>query len=106
MKARDALAARALRSAISAIENAEALGVEAHPVPTGKNGPGAGALLGLGAGDVERRLMIEAEVVAIVRGEIKDRQTAATQYELLGRLSEAHTLRAEWSVLEYVLAES
>jgi uncharacterized protein YqeY len=96
MKARDAVTARALRSAISAIENAEAVDAEVH-LPG--RGAIAGAVLGLGAGDVPRRSLTETDVVEIVRGEIGDRESAAAQYDRLGRGKEAKELRAEAAVL-------
>ena len=100
LKARDAIAARALRSAISAIENAEAVEVE---VPSRAGGTIAGAVLGLGAGDVARRLLSVEEVLEIVRGEINDRESAAAQYDSLGSDEEAGVLRAEAEVLRSLL---
>jgi uncharacterized protein len=100
LKARDIVAARALRSAISAIENAEAVDAAALR-PAG--GAIAGAVLGLGAGDVARRVLSEPQVVGIVRGEISARATAAAQYDSLGRGKEAADLRAEAAVLLSVL---
>lgn len=100
LKARDVVAARALRSAISAIENAEAVDAAALR-PAG--GAIAGAVLGLGAGEVARRVLSEPQVVEIVRGEISARATAAAQYASLGRGKEAAGLRAEAAVLLSVL---
>ena len=100
IKAHDAVAARALRLAISAIENAEAVDAE---VLGNVEGTIAGAVLGLGAGEVARRPLAEAEVVAIVRDEISDRESAAAEYDSLGRWKEAVELRAEAAVLLAVL---
>jgi uncharacterized protein len=92
---KDAHAVAALRSLASAIDNAEAV-----------EGPARhGVKLGVGAGDVERRRLSLSDVDRIVAGEIAEREAAAAQYERLGRLHEAHALRAEIALLEPFRAE-
>jgi hypothetical protein len=96
LKARDAGTVSALRSALSAIGNAEA-------VDPGDQGPGrpaaggnahfAGAVAGLGAAEAERRHLTEADVAAIVRAEAAEREAAASQYELSGHAGQAEGLR-------------
>ena len=75
MKARDQAAVSALRSALAAIDNAEA--ADAAQASTG---PGtaefAGSVAGLGAGEVPRRVVTDADAVAIVRAEVAERLTA------------------------------
>lgn len=97
MKAQDSTAVAALRSALGAIDNAEAVEVGRSPAPS--EGPIAGAVEGLGAGDVVRRALTEAEMAAIVRREISDRESGAREYERLARNHEAARLRAEAAVL-------
>jgi uncharacterized protein len=74
----------------------------------GHSGPGAaraahpgfaGTVAGLGAAEVERRSLGQAQMEAIVRAEIADRETAATWYERAGQLQRAERLRAEAEVL-------
>lgn len=97
MKARDKTALRALRSALAAVENAEAVHA---PEPTGTvSRHVAGAVTGLGAADVERRALTLAEAAAIVTAEARTLQVAADEYELHGETEAANQLRAEAAVL-------
>jgi hypothetical protein len=144
MKARDQPAVTALRSALAAIDNAEAVdtaratpaaegraaeagevaggettgggvpdreivagGVAAGGVvPGGVVGGGvAGAAVGLGAAEVERRTLTSAEMEAIVREEVAERQTAARAYERAGQSEHAERLRAEAEVLSAYLGD-
>jgi uncharacterized protein len=93
LKAREAGSVSALRSAMSAIGNAEAV----DPAAAGPGGSGsphfAGTVTGLGAGEAQRRRLTEADVVAIVRREAAEREAAAGQYERGGRAEEAARLR-------------
>ena len=118
MKARDRPAMTALRSALAAIDNAGAVD-PTHAVPTEvdpqvatsaarPSDPGAaraahpgfaGTVAGVGAAEVERRSLSQAQMEAIVRTEIADRETAATGYERAGQLQHAERLRAEAKVL-------
>ena len=98
MKARDAAVVSALRSALSAIGNAEAV-----PVPGGPSGDHryvAGSAGVLGAGEAQRRMLTEQEVAGIVRAEITQRQAAATQYEAAGHGDRASRLRHEAEAIE------
>lgn len=93
LKARDAGTVSALRSAMSAISNAEAV----EPGPGQPAGTGsahfAGAVAGLGAGEAERRRLTETEIAAIVRQEAAEREAAAGEYERAGHAAEAARLR-------------
>jgi uncharacterized protein len=99
MRTRDAVAVAALRSALSALDNAEAVDSARAPAP----GPGhadlAGTVAGLGAAEVERRSLTEARMEEIVRAEIAERHAAACDYEHAGRPDRAERLRAEAQVL-------
>ena len=59
----------------------------------------AGTVAGVGAAEVERRSLSQAQMEEIVRTEIADRETAATGYERAGQLQHAERLRAEAKVL-------
>jgi len=96
LKARDADAVSALRSALSAIGNAEAVDPgEAGPGRPGASGSVhfAGAVAGLGAAEAERRHLTEAGVAAIVRAEAAEREAAASQYEHSGHAGQAAGMR-------------
>jgi len=99
LKARDRVAITALRSALAAIDNAEAVPTD-HPLDnvTG-NEHVAGAASGLGAAEAERRHLAEADLRSIVENEIRERAAAAKEYEQLGRTDLAERLRAEAEVL-------
>ncbi len=96
MKARDRVALAALRSTLAAIDNAEAvdragpvrerLAIEQTPV-------------GVGAVEVPRRVLTEAEVEGIVRAEMAERVAAARDYDRKGWPDHAERLRREVSVL-------
>ena len=94
LKARDAVAVAALRSALGAIENAGA--VDPAHAPSPGSGPIAGAAAGLGASEVERR---PVDVRAVVTAEVEQRRAAAHEYADLGRPDRAERLQAEADVL-------
>jgi uncharacterized protein YqeY len=96
MNARDAAAMAALRSAMSAVDNAEAVDRSYAPPPTRIVGD---VRLGVGAGEVARRELSEQDVVEIVLSEVKERAAAADEYERLGRVEQATRLRAEAAAL-------
>ena len=102
LKARDAGAVSALRSAMSAISNAEAVAPAAGPAGTG-SAHFAGTVAGLGAGEAQRRLLTEADADAIVRQEAAEREAAAGEYERGGRAAEAARLREGARALMAVL---
>jgi uncharacterized protein len=101
LKARDQAAVAALRSALAAIDNAQA--VEAPPAPR-TGGVIAGAVTGLGAGEAPRRELFEGDIAAIVRAEVADRRAAAADYESGGQVDAAARLTAEADVLAAHLA--
>jgi uncharacterized protein YqeY len=101
MRARDRVAASALRSALAALDNAGA--VPAGP-PTAESGPHfAGAVAGLGAGEVPRRGLAAGEAERIVRAEIAEREAAAAGYEGVGHGEQARRLRQEARILTSAL---
>ncbi|TSE00189.1 hypothetical protein FOS14_10110 [Skermania sp. ID1734] len=92
MRERDRTALTALRSTLAAIDNAEA-------VDTATRAGAIEAAVGLGAAEVARRELSDAQVEAIVRAEIAERKTAASEYEGVGESARADALRAEAAVL-------
>jgi uncharacterized protein len=87
LKARDTVAVSALRSALSAIANAEA--VDTPPSRASGSQFVAGGVSGLGGGDVPRRMLSDADVDEIVRTEISERLRAADDYDCSGRADQA-----------------
>jgi uncharacterized protein len=117
MKARDERSIAALRSALAAIDNAEAVSAGAAAAdsgggdreqvePAGEGHPAfAGTVQGLGAGEVERRNLTAAEMETIVRAEMAEREIAAGAYERAGHAEHAIRLRGEAEVLSAYLGE-
>jgi uncharacterized protein len=104
LRARDGVASAALRSALGAIGNAEAVSVDAIPAAGASSAHLAGAAAGLRAADVPRRVLSEEQVAAIVRAEITDREESAEQYASAGHADRAELLRSQARVLEAQLA--
>jgi uncharacterized protein YqeY len=99
---RDSIAVAALRDAIAALDNAEAMepGAELWAASTEYL---AGGVVGLGAGEVERRVLDTEAQRAIVNSEIEGRLAAAAAYEQHGHSSRANDLRVSVEVLLAVL---
>ncbi|WP_433710746.1 hypothetical protein ACQP2U_31290 [Nocardia sp. CA-084685] len=95
MKTRDRTAISGLRSALGAIDNAEA--IDTADIAAGAIETSA---VGLGAAEARRRDLTEADIEQIVRAEIADRQQAAAEYDTLGRSDHGDLLRAEAAALE------
>jgi uncharacterized protein YqeY len=103
LRTRDPIAMSALRSALSAISNAEAVG--GAPAVARPSSPHfAGATAGVYGGEARRRDLSAAEVDQIVQAEISERLRAAGDYERSGRAARAERLRAEASVLVSALS--
>jgi uncharacterized protein YqeY len=93
MRRRDRVTVTAVRSALAAVANAEAV-----PLPRVEDAA-PGPVVGLGASEVRRRELSEAEVAAVVRAVVTEREHGAGLYESLGDFERAGTLRAEARVL-------
>jgi hypothetical protein len=109
MKERDTVAASGLRSALSAIANAEAVSLPAvssgpQARPMAQSSPHfAGAVAGLGAAEVSRREVTEDEAAAIAAAEAADRRAAARDYQAAGHADRAGRLRREAQAIESAL---
>ncbi|MDT5129096.1 MAG: uncharacterized protein QOH54_4740 [Mycobacterium sp.] len=101
-KDRDAIRVSALRSALSAIDNAETPDVEDLDVPAA--GTVAGSVAGLGAAEVPRRVLPGAAIRTLLRAEIDDRLLAAEQMDAGGHSERATAVRAEAAVLVDLLS--
>ncbi len=100
MRSRDAVALSALRGALAAIANAEAvpLDLPLAAVPT-TSADVAGAVAGLASTEVPRRDLDEAEIRAIVLAEAGSRSCAARSYSAAGEHARSDVLRAEADLL-------
>lgn len=94
MKAKDAVAISALRSVLSALDNASAVPASTVAAPVfGRSG------------DVPRKDLSETDCQNIIIAEVRARSVAAEEYARLGRSDEAARLRAEQVIIErYVRA--
>ncbi|MGE3138276.1 MAG: hypothetical protein AB7I08_03370 [Thermoleophilia bacterium] len=103
MKARRPEAVSALRSALAAIDNAEA--VEAAAAPIEESSPHvAGAREGLGAAEARRRVLSLDEVLALLRAEVDERLAEADRYDARDQAAAAGRLRDEAGVIAAYLA--
>jgi uncharacterized protein YqeY len=101
LQARDRTSVDAIRGTMAAIANAEA--VEASLASPRQRGPIASAVPGLGAADVPRKVLTEAEMIGIAWSEVVERRRAATDYEQLGKDEDAARLRAQAATIEALL---
>jgi uncharacterized protein YqeY len=92
LEQRDAARLAVLRTALAALDNAEA-------VPDQEHDRGSLALeavpIGVGTREVARRELADEDVERLVRAEIGGRQDAARVYEQAGRHERARRLRQE-----------
>jgi len=105
LRARDQAAMAALRSALAAIANAEAVRPDGLPPATTSSPHFAGAAAGPGAAEVARRVLTEADLTEIVRAEIAGRRQAAGQYRRAGHADRGTRLETEADVLTSALAD-
>jgi uncharacterized protein YqeY len=118
MKARDQQAVAALRSALARIDNAEAVdpdafddeglddeGLDDEPaLSTGIRHPTvAGSVLGVGAAEVDRRILTPEQMAKIVSNEVIEREAAADVVERVGHPEQAERLRAQANLLSTYL---
>ena len=106
IRARDTEAVSAIRTALAAVANAEAVGggaAASGPVATTGSQHVAGAAVGVGAAEADRRELTPAEVRAIVGVEVLERSDAAAEHEAAGQGDYADRLRREAAVLQRIL---
>ncbi len=95
MKERDMPSVRAIRSALGAIDNAEAVDTTVEPELIDAESTIAGAVAGGGSTEVRRRTLDEDGVADLLRAEAADRLAAAEEYSTAGATERAELLRAE-----------
>ena len=100
MKAHDRTAVTGIRSALSAIANAEAIDVSHGPEP--QRGPILRPSTASTPGSPRRQLS-ETDIVEIVRAEVVARMAAADEYDGIGHTGEAARLRSEADSLQTFL---
>ena len=115
MRRRDRVATSALRTALSAIDNAQAVppddddgpagttGGSGEPAPPTAEGPIAGGSAGLGSAERPRRGLTEEEVVALVQAEVDQHLSHVADAERAGRPDQADDARARALALRAVL---
>jgi uncharacterized protein len=103
MKQRDKAAVSVLRSTLAAIDNAEAVDL---PADADRGLALEQIAVGIGANEVARRPLTAAQVEQIVRGELADREAAASEYERAGRTDLAGELREGSKILSRLIADT
>lgn len=106
IKARDHEAVSALRSALAAIDNAEAVDAQTAPPVGAATAEVASSVAGVGAAEVPRRALTESEVETLVRAEVAERLAAADDYEHHDQPEHARRLRREAEVLRRHLPDA
>jgi uncharacterized protein YqeY len=101
MRARDRDAVSALRSALAAVANAEAVPIDTVP------GAGAAesAAVGVGAADAPRRELGEDDVRSVLAAEVAEHDRAARHLAEVGRPDEGRRVAAQSEVLRRILTE-
>ena len=102
IKTRDKVAVAALRSALAAIDNAEAV---ERPESADEGLAFEQLRICAGSAEAARRELTEAQIERIVRGELAERESAARDYQRAGRLEHAERLRGEIRVLAQQLGD-
>jgi uncharacterized protein len=102
-KDRDSARVSALRSALSAIDNAEIPDDARVDAPS--SGTIAGGVVGLGAAEVGRRELSDAQIRELVHAEIDERLAAARHFTAGGHTERAEALHAEAAVLSDLLGD-
>lgn len=98
LKARDTETVAALRTAIAAIDNAEAVDTGAVPA-SAPAGPVAGATAGLGSSEVPRRVLTAAEQKSVVSAVIAEYLDEAGRYDSTDHAESAEVLRRQAGAL-------
>jgi uncharacterized protein YqeY len=101
-KNRDAIRVSALRSALSAIDNAET--PDDARIDTPSSGAIAGGVVGLGAAEVARRALSDEHIRSLLHVEIDERLAAAKEFDA-SHTERAATLRTEAAVLSDMLGD-
>ncbi len=96
-KARDTISTAAIRSALSAIDNAET--PQTDQTDTRIGGAIAGAVPGVGSTEIGRRTLTDAEIRGLIQAEVHERLSAAGEYIANGHHERASELKSQAAVL-------
>jgi uncharacterized protein YqeY len=99
MRARDSAAVSAIRSALAALDNAEAVNVPEDVTVTTEGEHVVSAAMGVGAAEAQRAELTDADVTGILQREVDERRAAAREYADAGRADAAERLEAEVATL-------
>ncbi|QZH58405.1 glutamyl-tRNA amidotransferase [Mycolicibacterium farcinogenes] len=102
-KSRDTNRTAAIRSALSAIDNAET--PQADQTDTRIGGRIAGAVSGVGSTEVARRVLSDDEIRGLIQAEVDERLTAADEYIANGHHERASELQSQAAALAQVLGQ-
>lgn len=103
IKTRDKVAVAVLRSTLAAIDNAEAV---ERPQSADRQPAIEQLQIGVGTTEAARRELTEAQIERIVRAELAERESAARNYQRVGRIEHAERLRGEIRVLTEQLGDA
>lgn len=104
MRDQDKVAMSAYRTALAALDNAEAVDSSSLPRPPVGETAIAGAAVGAFATEVPRRSLTSAEQRAVVLAEVVERRRLADDFAGAGRPADANRLWAEADLLQALLA--
>lgn len=105
LKRRDHVTVSTLRSAIAALDNAEA--VAAPPAPGGlASAHVAGAQAGVASTDAPRRAMSDGQARAVLQAQVDEAAAAAAAVEAHGQPERAPRLRREAQMLQQYVRRS
>lgn len=102
-KDRDTIRVSALRCALSVIDNAETPDDAHLDAPASE--AIAGGVVGLGAAEVARRDLSDAQIRDLLRAEVAERLTAADQFAAAGHDDRAGDMRSEAAILDGLLGD-
>ncbi len=103
LKARQPDAVAALRAAIAAIDNAQAVAAPAGPAPA-TSAHVAGASVGAGSAEVPRRRLSDEEARTILGDQVAEYDREAERYRALGRAEAAQRLADQARLLAAYLS--
>lgn len=95
MSARDRTTIAVLRTTLAALSNAEAVSAD-----------GSAPAIGTFANEVDRKVLDDAEVRAIIERERAELTASAAEYDSVGQGDEAEGLRRQVAVLDRYLADT
>ena len=104
MKERDSETVDVLRNILAAVDNAEAIDVVAPQTSTG-DGPIAGASVGLGSAEADRKRLLQHDVERLFAEQIDEYEGAATQFEEHGQAEHAQGLRRKAAIVRAYLGK-